>query len=74
LRTAPGGAGRVAVGGVCRRPGTLRQAIPSLAAEATRRLTAIDWKTIPAVSDQLGAVDRLTTFFQVAAGARPPSA
>ena len=53
---------------------TLRQAIPSLAIEATRRLTAIDWKTIPTESNQLGSLDRLTVFFQVAAGVRPPSA
>ena len=74
LRTAPAAQDGVAVAEYAAGLATLRQAIPSLAAEATRRLTAIDWKTIPAVSDQLGAVDRLTTFFQVAAGARPPSA
>ncbi|MFA5057684.1 MAG: glucoamylase family protein, partial [Opitutaceae bacterium] len=53
---------------------TLRQAIPGLAVAAARRLAAIDWKQISTRSNQLGALDRLTVFFQVAAGVRPPSA
>ena len=53
---------------------TARQAIPDLAEEVTRRLAAIDWKAVSAGANQLGALDRLVVFFQVAAGARPPSA
>src|SRR5208283_4849171 len=53
---------------------TLRQAIPSLAPEASRRLAAIDWKRVPNESNLLGSINRLAVFFQVATGARPPSA
>ncbi|HXQ81245.1 MAG TPA: glucoamylase family protein [Opitutaceae bacterium] len=53
---------------------TLRQAIPSLEPEATRRLAAIDWKKVPIESNLLGSNSRLAVFFQVATGARPPSA
>lgn len=49
---------------------TLRQAEPSLADEATRRLTAIAWHTFPAAT-RLGAASRLATFVQIAAGLRP---
>jgi hypothetical protein len=54
---------------------TLRHALPSLAGEATRLLGAIDWSKL-AISplQQLGSLDRLAVFFQVAAGARSPSA
>ena len=53
---------------------TLRQAIPRLDAEATKRLDAIDWKVVVPASAQLGALDRLAIFFQVATGARPVQA
>jgi hypothetical protein len=53
---------------------TLRQAIPSLAAEATHRLDAIDWRLVVPASPLLGAADRLAVFFQVATGARPVQA
>jgi len=53
---------------------TLRQAIPSLAPEATKRLEAIDWKAVPIESNFLGSINRLAVFFQVASGARPASA
>jgi len=53
---------------------TLRQAIPSLAPEATRRLAAIDWKKVPNESNLLGSINRLAVFFQVATGTRPASA
>lgn len=53
---------------------SIRQAVPDLAPEATRRLNAIDWK--PAVSPPrgLGSAGRLGVFLQVAAGARPAGA
>jgi hypothetical protein len=50
---------------------TLRQAIPSMAAAATKKLGEIDWKLVVPKSAQLGALDRLAVFFQVATGARP---
>jgi hypothetical protein len=53
---------------------TLRQAIPSLAPEATRRLAAIDWKKVQNDSNLLGSINRLAVFFQVATGAQPASA
>ena len=53
---------------------TLRQAIPSLEPEATRRLAAIDWKNVPIESNLLASNSRLAVFFQVASGARPASA
>ena len=53
---------------------TLRQAIPNMAPEATRRLESIDWRKVPNESDLLGSVNRLAVFFQVATGARPASA
>lgn len=54
---------------------TLRHALPSLAGEATRLLGAIDWSKLSiSPLQQLGSLDRLAVFFQVAAGARPPSA
>ncbi len=53
---------------------TLRQAIPNLDLEATRRLAAIDWRKVPVESGMLGSNSRLTVFFQVATGARPASA
>ncbi|HEY4301877.1 MAG TPA: glucoamylase family protein, partial [Candidatus Didemnitutus sp.] len=49
---------------------TLRQAIPRLEHEATKRLGGIDWRVVVPASPQLGSVDRLTVFFQVATGAR----
>lgn len=52
---------------------TLRNAIPGFAAEATRRLQAIDWKKVPVDSNLLGSASRLAVFFRVATGARPPS-
>ena len=53
---------------------TLRQAVPALSAEATRRLAAIDWTKVEISSPQLGALDRLAVFFQVASQARPATA
>jgi len=53
---------------------TLRHAIPSFEAEATRRLDAIDWKKVVIESNLLGSSSRLAVFFQIAAGARPASA
>jgi len=50
---------------------TLRQAIPAIAAEATRQLDRIDWQKFPALAPELGAASRLAVFLQVAAGARP---
>lgn len=50
---------------------TLRQAVPALATECTRRLEAIDWKNLPAAVSELGAASRLAVFLQVASGARP---
>lgn len=52
----------------------VRQGFPTLAQEAGRRLTAIDWKQVALVSNQLGSLDRLAVFFQIASGARPASA
>jgi hypothetical protein len=45
---------------------TLRQAIPSLGPEATRRLEAIKWETVTPSSTKLGASSRLATFFRIA--------
>jgi hypothetical protein len=53
---------------------TLRQSIPNLEHEATRRLAAIDWKNVTLESGLLGSNSRLAAFFQVATGARPASA
>jgi hypothetical protein len=53
---------------------TLRNAVPSFAAEATRRLDAIDWKKVVIESNSLGSASRLAVFFQVASGARAASA
>jgi hypothetical protein len=53
---------------------TLRNAIPKLAPEATRRLGAIDWRRVSLESNLLGSESRLAAFFQVASGARPASA
>jgi hypothetical protein len=53
---------------------TIRQAIPNLEPEATRRLAAIDWKSLQVQSNFLGSASRLAIFFQVATGARPASA
>ncbi len=53
---------------------TLRNAIPMLSAEATRRLKAIDWAKVPVESLLLGSSSRLTVFLQIASGARPVSA
>ncbi len=53
---------------------TLRNAIPHFEPEATRRLNAISWGKMALESNSLGSASRLTTFFQVAAGARPASA
>ncbi len=53
---------------------TLRQAVPSLAPEATLRLSKIDWAKVQVESSLLGSSSRLAVFFQVATGARPPTA
>ena len=53
---------------------TIRNAIPSFEQEASRRLDAIDWAKVGTDSNLLGSASRLTTFFQVATGARPASA
>lgn len=53
---------------------TLRQAIPGRAAEFSERLAAIDWRTVPVESNLLGSASRLAVFFQVATGAKAPSA
>jgi len=53
---------------------TLRQAIPNLEPEASRRLAAIDWKKVEVGSNQLGSLSRLAVFFQIATGAKPASA
>lgn len=45
---------------------TLRQAIPSLLAETTRQLEAINWANIPPTSTKLGSESRLATFFKIA--------
>jgi hypothetical protein len=52
---------------------TLRNAIPKFAPEATRRLSAIDWRKVSLESNLLGSQSRLSAFFQVASGARPVS-
>jgi hypothetical protein len=53
---------------------TLRQAVPNLEPEATRRLAAIDWKKVAVESNLLGSVSRLSVFFQIATGVQPASA
>ena len=52
---------------------TLRQAVPSLAPEASRRLSRIHWLKVPIESDLLGSTSRLAVFFAVATGERPPT-
>ncbi|HEX2862634.1 MAG TPA: glucoamylase family protein, partial [Lacunisphaera sp.] len=52
---------------------TLRQAVPALAAETTRRIEAIDWKGFPNSAPILGTASRLAVFLQIAAKARPAS-
>lgn len=47
---------------------TLRQAIPSLAPDATRRLEALKWESVTPSSTKLGAASRLATFFKIATG------
>lgn len=49
---------------------TLRQAKPTLADEASRRLAEIRWDAFPAAG-RLGAAARLATFVQIAAELRP---
>jgi hypothetical protein len=53
---------------------TLRNAVPKLAPDATRRLQAIDWRRVALESNLQGSASRLAAFFQVASGARPSSA
>lgn len=53
---------------------TLRQAYPSLAAEATRRLDAIPWDAVSPSSTKLGSASRLATFFKIAASKAEPDA
>ncbi len=52
----------------------IRQAFPTLAGETGRHLAAIDWRTVQLASDQLGSLDRLAVFFQIASQVRPGSA
>jgi hypothetical protein len=52
----------------------MRQAFPSTAEEVARRLAAIDWNELRTASLQLGALERLAVFFQIATGAKPASA
>ncbi|HWA85011.1 MAG TPA: glucoamylase family protein, partial [Opitutus sp.] len=52
----------------------LRQAIPSLATQATQLLEKIDWNRITPSSTKLGSASRLATFFKIAAGKSPASA
>jgi len=51
-----------------------RQALPDLAPAITSRLGQIPWRTLAPASKSLGSTARLTTFLQVATGARPASA
>lgn len=52
----------------------LRQFFPALRHEVAARLEAVDWRHASILAGQLGSADRLTVFFQIATGARPPSA
>jgi hypothetical protein len=52
----------------------VQQAFPKLAAMAAKRLAMIDWSRVKVTSDQLGALDRLTVFFQVATGTKTGAA
>jgi len=47
---------------------TLRQAIPSLAPEATRQLESIQWPNVTLASTKLGSASRLAAFFKIASG------
>ncbi|MBL9204257.1 MAG: hypothetical protein JNN01_04185 [Opitutaceae bacterium] len=51
----------------------VRQALPTLVTEATRRLDAMEWPKLPTVSKKLSNASRLTLFLQIARGARPAS-
>ncbi|WP_052300444.1 glucoamylase family protein [Opitutus terrae] len=53
---------------------TLRQAVPSLAADATRLLEAINWEQVTISSTKLGSASRLATFLKIGAGKSDPSA
>ncbi len=53
---------------------TLRQSVPQLAAEATRRLSGIDWKGLRSGAADLSAPSRLGVFLQIASGSSPATA
>lgn len=53
---------------------TLRQAMPALAADATKRLAAIDWSARRPTARELGSEERLATFLRIATRALPPGA
>ncbi len=52
---------------------TIRQAMPELSGPVSRRLATIDWPRFAPTSNQLGSIDRLLVFLQIASGARPAS-
>ncbi len=53
---------------------TLRQALPSLAPEATHWLELLKWENVTTSSTKLGAASRLATFFKIASGKTEPAA
>jgi len=74
LKATPEPSGEAAVAAYAASLATIRQAIPSFAPEATRRLSAIKWNNVAVESNLLGSSSRLAVFFQVATGAKAPSA
>jgi hypothetical protein len=71
LKASPEPVGERAVATYAASLVTIRQAIPSLAPEATRRLAGIKWGGVTGESRLLGSSSRLSAFFEVASGAKP---
>lgn len=74
LKTPPASANDTAVAEYAAALITLRQAVPELAAEATRRLGQLSWADASPPVTSLGDTARLTTFLRVADGSQPASA
>jgi hypothetical protein len=74
LRTTPAPVDEQALGIYAASLVAVRQAFPGFAADATRRLSEIDWKNVRTGSNELGSASRLTAFFQIATGAKPVTA
>ncbi len=74
LKSTPEPTGERAIAPYAASLATIRQAIPSFSPEATRRLAKLNWNNLVIESNQLGSASRLAVFFQVATGAKAPTA